>query len=293
MKGLMNVPHHKASILANTYIKVYPKKIKIYHFNTERAVVEHGFEPSTKVEKQRFKKVGSNPDETIDLMRSVRRTRTTIQDIVECNEFKYFATFTFKNQRQDVELCKRKMSDWFRDQRKKGNELDYLVVPEFHKDGKSIHFHAVINGNLNLTPTNIFQKGRRIYNISDYKKGFTTVVKIDHVGKVASYIRKYVTKDMPALKGKKRYWVSTRLERPQIYQHDLWTQNPFMDLSPVFETSDLAVYDIPTTMDVLLNQEVIKWQTKKQLNQLKTNIQNSLIKQSSLLELVKNQENPT
>jgi len=142
------------------------------------------------------------------------------------------------------------MSNWFKNQRKKGNNFSYLIVSEFHKDGVSLHFHALIKGHLNLKQTNIFQKGRRIYNIKDYKLGHTTVVKIDNQEAVSKYIRKYITKDMPRLHNKKRYWTSKDVKRPSIEWK--WLQEE--DLTQfihIFENDYLHLYEKPITISAL------------------------------------------
>lgn len=53
-----------------------------------------------------------------DVERSIRRTRKKIKDYVLCNEFGLFATFTFREDRYDVDRCKTRMARW-----EKGLEL--------------------------------------------------------------------------------------------------------------------------------------------------------------------------
>lgn len=193
--------------------------------------------------------IGSNPkkqkpSKKIDpIHRSVRRTRTTIKDITLSNRFQLWCTFTFnpdKHDRYDINHCKVVMRNWLHAQKKHSPELKYLIVPEHHKDG-ALHFHALIsNFNGRLAYTKVRQNGRIVFNLSGYRSGFSTAVPIgsyrhknvtgmpshlipptllqdtdpEDYAKLSNYLQKYITKDMPLLEGKKRYWSSRNLQRP-------------------------------------------------------------------------------
>lgn len=174
-------------------------------------------------------------------IKSLHRSKTMISDIVLCNDFELFATFTFDPQKIDrynPEFCKMRMSRWLNGQRRRhSSELAYIIVPELHKDG-AIHFHALLknfNGRLKDS-TKKTKTNKSIYNFSGYKWGFSTAVKIDdNQAKISSYVQKYLTKDMPRFSGKKRYWTSNNLIRP------IKTTNDFR-LSLSLNSSSL-VYD--------------------------------------------------
>lgn len=153
---------------------------------------------------------------------SVRRTKTTIQDIVLCNDFELFCTFTFdpaKVDRYNFNQCSSAMRRWFSHQREKslkyGRELKYLVIPEQHKDG-AWHFHALLSGySSTLKDTGLkSQSLRPIYNITSFRLGFTTAVKIDEKSGVSTYITKYVTKSFVKTFNGKRFFCSHGLKRP-------------------------------------------------------------------------------
>ena len=103
--------------------------------------------------------------------RSLRRTKTNVEDIVLCNKFDLWCTFTFDKRRvdrYDANRCKSIIRMWLHNQRSHSPNLKYLIVPEFHKKceeciklkekvcihtdrPKAIHFHALIanyNGKL-------------------------------------------------------------------------------------------------------------------------------------------------
>jgi len=217
MVGEFDIPN-------NLIVKRYPHFTHVYVYNE---YFHMNFMP---------KKHNSTKKDSDDLngYRSIRRTRTTIQDIVLSNEFDFFSTFTFAQDRDDIDKCKRKMSHWLHEMQRKG-KIKYLIVPEFHKDKKAIHFHAITAGSLGpLVYTGLKRNKRDIYNILDYKYGYSTAVMIENPEQVSSYIRKYITKDMIQFKNKSRYWCSTGLQRPEV--DTLWRM-PLAQRSDFFSDS--------------------------------------------------------
>lgn len=221
MQNLLSIPFEEAHFLAENIAKIYPSEIKLFQYNKPMLIRKPGLEP----QQLRTSHITVSRDNVsnIDFARSIRRTRTVISDIVVCNDFEFFTTFTFKNDRQDMDKCRARMQKWLSNQKALHGNFQYLIVPEFHKDKKSLHFHALIkNYKGKLVDSGKTHKGRKIYNIASYRLGFSTAVPIDHSGKVSSYIRKYITKDMPTFANKKRYWCSTGLVRPHLeYNHNI------------------------------------------------------------------------
>lgn len=84
------------------------------------------------------------------------------------------------------------------------------------------------------------KKGRIIYNLTNYKLGFTTATVIDSLEASQHYITKYISKDLVELsKGKKRYWTSKNLKKPVentycLEDHELRSINA--DLTNVIES---------------------------------------------------------
>lgn len=215
-------------------VKVYPRKIKTITYDNGFYKRFDGFELLEKKLKSTKSTTTETPDD-----RSLRRTKTTISDIVECTEFDLFCTFTFKKDRQDIKKCKSKMQNWLKSQQKIHGNFQYLIVAEFHKDKKSIHFHALIkNYNGTLTPTDVQINNRLAYNIKSFRSGFTTAIKIDNHEKVSSYVKKYITKDMPKIQNTNRYWSSKGLKRPKLYYNA--NLNNFEKIK-VFETSYFTI----------------------------------------------------
>lgn len=233
------------------FVKVYPNKSKLYVYKNLKIT-----KPPNNKKSSSFKLDSSQTDDSItdttDIS-NIRRARTTIADLVQCNKFDLFCTFTFnpkKVDRTNPDECKRVMSQWLHNQQKKQiTKISYLIVPEFHKDGKALHFHALFKnyqGKLIFSGHKI--NGRKSFNFESYKSGFSSAVKIDNSDKVSSYIRKYITKDMPKFKGSKRYWRTYDLKQPRLYKNTSLHLNPFLKAQLIFENEYFTIYELPTTL---------------------------------------------
>ena len=149
---------------------------------------------------------------------------------------------TFKADRYDYDLAFKKMGKWLRRMRDKHGKFDYIMIPELHKDG-AIHFHGVTGGlNALIVDAGVKHKGSKVYNCLEWEHGFTTLTKIRDKEKTASYVTKYVTKEMQnsiVEKGKKKYWCSRGLRKPDITFSDL---NLAPDLKPDYENDVCSIY---------------------------------------------------
>src|SRR5690606_28195058 len=109
--------------------------------------------------------------------------------------------------------------------------FQYAVVPEFHSDGISLHFHALISdykGEITeaINPNTgkpLIKKRRKVYDFPNYTLGHSEVYFIgdteeDRI-RSAFYLLKYLKKDMPTFKNKKRYWTSRGLKKPQVIEN--------------------------------------------------------------------------
>lgn len=144
--------------------------------------------------------------------KSLKRTKQVVYDIARNNDWDWFITLTFNPQKVNsfdyIETAEA-VKHYTRHLHYNGNQ--WLLVPELHESGR-IHFHGLIKGNLAVVDSGI----NGIYNITDYELGFTTASKIQSHCRVASYIAKYLTKELSVPKGKKRYWASRGLARPIV-----------------------------------------------------------------------------
>jgi len=278
----------------HNYIKIYPKFVKLYKYAEPTTNRVSGFEDNP---------LSGLPFETLDtkennLQNSLRRTKTTITDIILSNDFNSFATFTFncracpipcekkkalsrkrglpakcicpatKCLRNNPATSKKRISKWINNLQARYGRFSYIIVPEYHKDKQALHFHALIKD----YPAPTIDSGhvinsRTSYNLPSYNLGFSSLVKIDNLEKVSSYVRKYITKDMPHFEGKNRYFCSQGLERPTKHTNVDILYNP--QFSPhmveVFSTLNFSIYKSDDTLDIQLIKESVTWQSQQKL----------------------------
>lgn len=147
---------------------------------------------------------------------NMNRSVNQVYDLARANCFDWFITLTLdpkRVDRTDYEECAIVIRLFTKRLQRNGNK--WLLVPELHKDGKSYHFHGLIQGDLDLT----HWKGD-VYNLNNFEFGYTTAMPIQDPQRVASYIAKYLTKDIAVPKGKKSFWASRSLAKPEISYMD-------------------------------------------------------------------------
>jgi hypothetical protein len=220
-------------------------------------------------------------DASIDA--SLRRTRREIADIVDCNQFDKFATFTFDPskhpQANDYQFAKKKFVQWINKQQVRHGSFTYIVVPERQNNG-NIHFHALLGGFTGkYHPTNKRGKGdkeRQCYKIDSWEKsnGFADMEDIGNKTATGKYIGKYISKDLihsensglvsPAddnsgvidkntaiqKKHEKRYFSSKGLKRPEKHYNtslETVTHLEQLDLTKMqeYENDYVTVKTIP------------------------------------------------
>lgn len=169
---------------------------------------------------------------------SLSRARSVVLQLALCNDWDYFCTFTIDSQkcdRTDLDSWYKSFSQWIRDLRKKGENIEYILVPERHLDG-SWHAHGLFRG---LRPGHLVTfkewdragfrspNGKRLpvrLINSDYetwpdyyqKFGNNSFGLIRSKVGAAFYIEKYITKDLErsvSQVGKHLYYASRGLNR--------------------------------------------------------------------------------
>lgn len=193
--------------------KEYPDMFKVIIFKEPKVFVK-----SNNV--KRYKELVS--DNYSPSVSSLNRTKELIRDIVLCNDFELFCTFTFDPSKVDsysFPTCWRVMSGWLHHQqnrsRERNKDFKYLIVPEQHKSGRW-HFHALVSGYVGTLHDSGLKSYslRPIYNMTSFRSGFTTAVKIDSKEGVSSYVSKYITKDFIRVFNQRRFFCSRNLVRP-------------------------------------------------------------------------------
>lgn len=199
--------------VVNNITKEYPGMYKVVVFKEPRYYTR---EDSTKRNREIV------PENYSPTVSSLKRTKSLVRDIVLCNNFEYFCTFTFNPQKVDsfnFSACYHKLSTWLHNQKENsrlnGRELKYIFIPERHKSGRW-HFHGLISGYIgSLRPSGLFSgSDRPIYNVTSFRSGFTTAVMVDSDEGVSNYVTKYITKDFIKTFNQRRFFASKNLTRP-------------------------------------------------------------------------------
>lgn len=139
---------------------------------------------------------------------SLSRARSVITQVVICNDWQYFATFTIdrsKYDRYNLPAFYKAFTQWIRDQRKKyGIKLQYAFVPELHEDG-AWHLHGVVRGLPDdmvcpfvrgFHPKKLVDGGFLNWPAYANKFGFCSLAPIRDPVAVGFYVTKYISKDM-------------------------------------------------------------------------------------------------
>lgn len=218
-------------------------------YNTTKTIFKNGVEKIKKTSFSTLKGINKNnkhngtmTEEELEekTKKYLKKVKSNIIDLAfNYNKWEYFITLTFDfrgvgeySHEKAIEL----LTKWINNQKHQNKQMTYLLVPEFHKKSGHIHFHGLIANVPKWTfsearnpKTNrlIKKNGLQIYNLDNYKLGFTTISLIQSQEKVSNYISKYATKELITLKNKKRYWYSRNLEKPKIEY--LYLENNLID----------------------------------------------------------------
>lgn len=186
----------------NIYRLIYLNKVK-----------KSGFEKFTKEQSVHYEKINGSFES------SIVRTKSHIKELVLCNDFDFFATWTINEDLQDrfsldkvVENMKKDLKAYQR----KFKDFKYLYIIEKHENG-AFHFHGFVKGipeselilytdndydlsKGNKLPYKLIEqikKGEKIYHIKffDDRKGHNTFSRVKSKIGSSFYILKYITKN--------------------------------------------------------------------------------------------------
>ncbi len=233
---LGKVHHVEASTRVHAIATYDDFNVSVYLPDYPKDTLHSGMELIGEAKKiKRLKKQAKqNLSSESSIERSLRRATKQVGGIVHCNIFELYVTFTFEQNRDDIEKCRTQMENWLKNEKWRKGNFGYIIVAELHKDG-ALHFHALFKGYKGKvvkainpkTGKHLRKKGRLVYDLPSYTLGHVDVNKIDDSSqdrqKLINYLTKYLTKKMPLFPGRKRYWVSTGLNRPiKEYNPDDW-----------------------------------------------------------------------
>lgn len=160
---------------------------------------------------------------------SSARSKQMIYGIARSNVWEYFLTPTFDRNITDssnYRFVTKRATEWLNNIKKRHcPNLKYLIVPELHADGVHWHLHGLLANCIGLKfidGGHKSSKGLPIYNLRNWRYGFSTITPVLDTGRVSSYIIKYITKEMAtAIKGRQRYWASNNCLRPSdVCEHE-------------------------------------------------------------------------
>lgn len=231
-------------------------KYRINSKKEDEQNISYDFQEVTEWLKTPFDELSTEELRERSIQSSLNRTKKMIYDYGRSNTWDWFFTLTFKPveefNKENFEECKKKVMEWFKNVRKRYCEnIKYIVVPEMHVS-RCWHFHCLVSNCDKLTfevaknqrrylknkdgsyqlneygakvLNNYFGEdlrthypdGQLIYNIKQFKNGWTTATRIQDTRKAVSYVLKYITVDLCDIAfGKQRYMPSKNLDLPVI-----------------------------------------------------------------------------
>ena len=166
--------------------------------------------------------------ELSDIERATRRAKINAFDIILSNpDLDTFVTFTYRPDesldKASYEACYERLGVWLSNRVQRAG-LKYVIVPERHRSG-DIHFHGILNSSaLKLVRARgpsgraLTREGKPLFNLEDWKHGFTTAQiigsgEVDRE-KVAKYVFKYMGKQSGQKIGGRYCLIGGELERP-------------------------------------------------------------------------------
>jgi hypothetical protein len=142
---------------------------------------------------------------------SLCRARNKIIELAYCNEWTYFFTATFDKEKVGDRTNRKdtlaKLVKWLQNKARTCG-LKYLLIPEMHADGESLHAHGLLYFEelpdvipfKDITDRTIPKKLKEseYLNWNDYEKkfGFCSLGEIRSKKAISFYLSKYITKGM-------------------------------------------------------------------------------------------------
>lgn len=204
---------------------------------------ESGWEQSDKWDKDKKPpRVAGKKSDGDDMLRSMRRARSKLRRLALANDFEYFVTLTLdpaQIDRHDGAAVVRALSRWA-DNMARRNGLRYILVPELHKDG-AFHFHGFMSGDgLRVVDSGVQWDGRPVYNLPQWKLGFTTAQRLYGEYRAAvGYCCKYIGKQAGERPLGRWYYSGGALHEPEKTYAD-FDYREFVE-----NAGDCVEFDIP------------------------------------------------
>lgn len=194
----------------NLRILNYPHGQQLTHYNNP---VEYHRKPHENLSRNYQSRERTEEEQKHCINVSLARTKNTVYNIARSHNWRWFVTFTFNREKTDAgdfsAVMKRMSKNLRNTKQRKCPDLKYILVPELHLDKTNYHFHGLFAGcdELKFVFSGHFDKsGRPVFNIPNWRWGFSTATLIDDSAAASSYICKYITKETERyLYGQRRY----------------------------------------------------------------------------------------
>ena len=127
---------------------------------------------------------------------NISRAKARIKEYALCNPWRWFVTLTIdpqKYDRTDLDAFYKDFSAFVHSRQRK-SAIRYIVIPEYHADKESYHFHALMSG----IPVEELEVVNGRLNWKPYfdRFGFSMLEPIQDATRCAFYMTKYITKDL-------------------------------------------------------------------------------------------------
>lgn len=133
------------------------------------------------------------------LANHLTRAKSTVRELVLCNPWDYWCTFTIsaeKYNRHDLKSYFLDFAEFLHNYNRRCTESEkvrYLLIPERHKDG-AWHMHGFIRG---IRSKDLYTNANGYLTWKQYEEkfGFISMSVVKDLDRASSYILKYMTKD--------------------------------------------------------------------------------------------------
>lgn len=217
----------KKIIYCGDYIQIYNYKHPHVLKDKNLEVMKDFYNTKTKEKRKPNKNQDLRQLEEKNLLRS----KFELQRLVKTNikDFKTFLTLTFADNVTSIEQANKQFNIWRTYIKQLKSDFKCVGVPEFQKRG-AVHYHLLTNIDYN-DDLILSQEEIKIYNkysgwqvgknVKGWSYGYSMCKNMEDIN-VIGYISKYMTKDIDnRLWGKRRYFYTRNLKRPQTFTIDI------------------------------------------------------------------------
>lgn len=134
------------------------------------------------------------------LENNIVRAKSRVKELILCNPWDYWCTFTISPHcydRYNLKTYFKDFSEFIHGYNRRCSDVDkvrYIFLPEMHKDG-AWHLHGFVKG-IRKSDICINQNGYLTWKQYNDKFGFISMDTIKDIDRCSSYIMKYMTKDI-------------------------------------------------------------------------------------------------